>query len=98
AVAFAVAHLAGVALAAAGLIGATLAAARRRLDLIDPVLLTGLAVNRAAYAAGVQAVNIASTREIAPVLPFAAALAGRQLAGRLFSRPPAAAPPPPAAR
>src|ERR1700722_13263195 len=91
---FGVGRLAGGALAAAGLIGATLAAARRRLDLIDTVLLTGLAVNLAAYVAGVQAVNIASTREIAPVLPFAAALAGRQLAGRLFSRPPAAARPP----
>jgi hypothetical protein len=94
AVAFAVVHLAGVALAAAGVIGATMAAARRRLDLIDAVLLTGLAVNLAAYVAGVQAVNIASTREIAPVLPFAAALAGRQLAGRLLSRPPVAACPP----
>jgi hypothetical protein len=94
AVAFAIVHLAGVALAAAGVIGATMAAARRRLDLIDAVLLTGLALNLAAYVAGVQAVNIASTREIAPVLPFAAALAGRLLGGRLLSRPPAAARPP----
>ena len=38
--------------------------------------------------AGVQAVNITSTREIAPVLPFAAALAGRQLGDRL-AQPPA---------
>jgi hypothetical protein len=97
-VAFAIVHLAGVALAAAGVIGAAMAAARRRLDLIDAVLLTGLALNLAAYGAGVQAVNIASTREIAPVLPFAAALAGRQLGGRLLSRPPAAACPPAAAR
>jgi hypothetical protein len=82
AVAFAIVHLAGVALAAAGVIGGTMAAARRRLDLIDAVLLTGLALNLAAYVAGVQAVNIASTREIAPVLPFAAALAGRLLGGR----------------
>jgi hypothetical protein len=41
-------------------------------------------VNLAAYVAGVQAVNIASTREIAPILPFAAALAGRQLGGWLL--------------
>ena len=82
AVAFAVVHLAGVALAAAGVITAATAAARGRLDLIDGVLLTGLALNLAAYVAGVQAVNITSTREIAPVLPFAAALAARQLAGR----------------
>jgi hypothetical protein len=83
AVAFATVHLVGVALAAAGVIGAATAAARRRLDLIDAVLLTGLALNLAAYVAGVQAVNITSTREIAPVLPLAAVLAGRQLGARL---------------
>jgi hypothetical protein len=80
AVAFAVVHLVGVALAAAGV----LAAARGHRDLIDAVLLTGLVINLAAYLAGVQAVNITSTREIAPVLPFAAALAGRQLGARLL--------------
>jgi hypothetical protein len=64
-------------------IGAATAAARRRLDLIDAVLLTGLLLNLAAYLAGVQAVNITSTREIAPVLALAAVLAGRQLGGRL---------------
>jgi len=84
AVAFAIAHLAGVALAAAGVIGAAAAAARRRLGLIDAVLLTGLVLNLAAYVAGVQAVNITSTREIAPVLPFAAALAARLLGDRLL--------------
>ena len=83
AVTFATVHLVGVALAAAGVIGAATAAARRRLDLIDAVLLTGLLLNLAAYLAGVQAVNITSTREIAPVLALAAVLAGRQLGGRL---------------
>ena len=83
AVAFAAVHLVGVAFAAAGVIGAAAAAARRRLDLIDAVLLTGLVLNLAAYVAGVQAVNITSTREIAPVLPIAAVLAGRQLGARL---------------
>jgi hypothetical protein len=83
AVAFAIVHLVGVALAAAGVIGAAMAAARRRLELIDAVLLTGLLLNLAAYLAGVQAVNITSAREIAPVLPFAAALAGRQLGDHL---------------
>jgi hypothetical protein len=86
AVAFAVVHLVGVALAAAGVMAAAMAAARRRLDLIDAVLLTGLVLNLAAYLAGVQAVNITSTREIAPVLPFAAALAGRRLGGQLGMR------------
>jgi hypothetical protein len=84
AVAFAVVHLVGVALAVAGV----LAAARGHRDLIDAVLLTGLVINLAAYLAGVQAVNITSTREIAPVLPFAAALAGRQLGGRLLGARP----------
>jgi hypothetical protein len=84
AVAFAVVHLVGVALAAVGVVGAAQAAARGRLDFIDAVLLTGLLINLAAYLAGVQAVNITSTREIAPVLPFAAVLAGRQLGGWLL--------------
>jgi hypothetical protein len=83
AVAFATVHLVGAALAAAGVIGAATAAARRRLDLIDAVLLTGLVLNLAAYVAGVQAINITSAREIAPVLPIAAVLAGRQLGSRL---------------
>ena len=83
AVAFAAVHLVGVALAATGVIAAATAAARRRLDLVDAVLLTGLVLNLAAYLAGVQAVNITSTREIAPVLPLAAVLAGRQLGRRL---------------
>ena len=88
AVAFAVVHLAGVALAVAGV-----AAAFRRLtrrtgpaepaDLIDSLLLAGIAVDLAGYLVGVQAVNILSTREIAPVLPFAAVLAGRILGPRL---------------
>jgi hypothetical protein len=97
AVTFAIVHLVGVALAAAGVIGAATSAARGRLDLIDAVLLTGLVVNLAAYLAGVQAVNIASTREIAPILPFAAALAGRQLGGWLLGGRRAAEPDRPAA-
>jgi hypothetical protein len=76
---FAVVHLAGLALAVAGV----LVAARRfprRAALVESVLLAGIVIDLAAYLAGVQAVNIASTREIAPVLPFAAVLAGRCLA------------------
>ena len=77
--ALAVVHLAGLALAVAGF----LAAAKqflRRDRLIEAVLVTGIAIDLAAYLAGVQAVNVLSTREIAPVLPFAAVLAGRCLA------------------
>jgi hypothetical protein len=83
--ALAVLHLAGVVLAAAG----ALVAARglfRRDDLVEQVLLTGIVIDLAAYLAGVQAVNILSTREIVPVLPFAAVLAGRCLGGRLAAR------------
>jgi hypothetical protein len=77
--ALAAVHLVGLALAAAGL----LTAARqflRRDRLIEAVLVTGIVIDLAASLAGVQAVNILSTREIAPVLPFAAVLAGRCLA------------------
>jgi len=55
-----------------------------RTGLIEAVLLTGIVIDVAAYLAGVQAVNISSTREIAPVLPFAAVLAGRLLGERLL--------------
>ena len=98
--AFAVVHLAGLALAVAGV-----AAVFRRLtrrtghtrhtrhtrhtgpaDLIESVLLAGIAIDLAGYLLGVQAVNILSTREIAPVLPFAAVLAGRMLGPRLAGR------------
>jgi hypothetical protein len=80
ALAFALVHLVGVALAVAAA-----AVTLRRLaprnwppaDLIESVLVAGIAVDLAGYLAGVQAVNIFSTREIAPVLPFAAVLAGR---------------------
>ena len=72
-------HLAGLALAVAG-VAAAARAFLRRDRLIESVLVAGIVIDLAAYLAGVQAVNIASTREIAPVLPFAAVLAGRRFA------------------
>ena len=77
--ALAAVHLAGLALAVAGF---ATAASRflRRDQLIEAVLVTGIVIDLAAYLAGVQAVDILSTREIVPVLPFAAVLAGRCLA------------------
>lgn len=88
AVAFAVVHLAGVVLAAAALIGA----ARRCFrpgklagGMIEPLLITGIVIDVAGYLAGVQAVNASSAREIAPVLPFAAVLAGGLLGDRLLA-------------
>ena len=77
--ALAVVHLVGLALAVAGCLTAA-SQFLRRDHLIEAVLVTGIVIDLAAYLAGVQAVNIASTREIAPVLPFAAVLAGRCLA------------------
>jgi hypothetical protein len=77
--ALAVVHLLGVGLAVAGFLAAARRFARRGA-LVESVLVAGIVIDLAAYLAGVQAVNIASTREIAPVLPFAAVLAGRRLA------------------
>ena len=80
--AFIVLHLAGVLLAAWG----TAVAARRFLrdrDLVAQLLVVGVALNLAIYVLSSKAGVITQTREIAPVLPFSAALAGRLLAGRL---------------
>jgi hypothetical protein len=84
AVVFAVLHLIGVACVIAGFCVAARRFFRRDM-LIEPVLVTGIVIDVAAYLSGVQAVNILSTREIAPVLPFGAVLAGRLLGGRLAS-------------
>lgn len=73
------AHVAGVALAAAGIGVTAWRFFRRDADRVSQLLLVGIAINVAAYAAGTLALNVAASREIAPVLPFAAALAGRQL-------------------
>ncbi|MGD0705834.1 MAG: hypothetical protein ABSA02_38875 [Trebonia sp.] len=77
-------HLAGVAVAACGI---AVAACRfpRDSDMVTQVLLAGIVINVAAYLAGTHAVILGNAREMAPVLPFAAALAGRQLAGPLLS-------------
>jgi len=79
-------HLAGVALAAAG-IAVTAWRFFRGESLVPQVLLAGIVVNVAAYLAGTHAVVLADAREMAPVLPFAAALAGRRLPGALSARP-----------
>jgi hypothetical protein len=86
AVAFAIVHLVGVALAVAGVVAAARRLAPRTgpADLIEAVLLAGILVNLVGYLAGVQAVDISSTREIAPILPFVAVLAGRTLGARLL--------------
>ncbi len=75
---FVVLHLVGVALAACGI--AVAAWRFFRDDRVSQVLLAGIAVNVATFAASTHVAGISSAREIAPALPFAAALAGRQLA------------------
>jgi hypothetical protein len=87
-VAFAVVHLAGVALA----LWAFLRAFRRffSADLIVPILAVGIVANLAFYILSVVPATWFDTREIAAVLPFGAVLAGRLLAeplARAWLRP-----------
>jgi len=75
-------HLAGAALALAG-VAAAAVRLRRGGDLAGQVLLGAIAVNLGAFLVTERAVDLSSAREIAPVLPFAAALAARELAPAL---------------
>ena len=75
----AVLHLAGVALAAAGIGLAAWRFARREADLVSQLLLAGIVVNFAVFAVTTYVYDLAAAREIAPVLPYSAALAPRQL-------------------
>ena len=80
--AFTILHVVGVFLAAWG----TWLAARRFLrdrDLVAQLLVMGVVINLAVYVLSSRANVISQTHEIAAVLPFGAALAGRLLAGRL---------------
>jgi hypothetical protein len=79
AVAIALVHLAGLALALWGVCRAF----RRFVsasDLIVPVLATGIVINLAAYIGSVRPASWYDTREILAVLPLGAVLAGRLLA------------------
>jgi hypothetical protein len=82
-------HLAGVALAAAGAWRAA-RRIRRGGDVVGHVLLAAIAVNVGAFLVTERVVDAGSAREIAPVLPFAAALAARELSpalARILPRP-----------
>jgi hypothetical protein len=81
AIAAAVVHLAGVIAVAWAccIAGRRLLAAQERLV---PILFTGIVVNLAAFLFSTQAIDMGSTHELAAVLPFGAALAGRLLPGR----------------
>jgi hypothetical protein len=84
-------HLVGVAAAAAGIALAVWQFRRRDADFVNQLLVAGIVVNFIGFVATTHVVNVASTREIAPALPFAALLAGREL-GPFFGARPARAP------
>lgn len=81
---FVMLHVVGVALA---VLGVCVTAWRffRGEDRLPQLLLAGIVINAVAYALGTKAGILPNTREIAPILPFAAALAGRQLGPRLLA-------------
>ena len=80
-------HLAGVAAAAVAIGLGGWRFGRRDPDpvggLTSQLLVAGIAVNFVAFVATAHVFNVTSAREIAPVLPFAAALAGRELGPHL---------------
>jgi hypothetical protein len=82
-VAVLVLHLVGVALAGLGVVAAL--ARFSRGDLVNDVLVTAVVVNLAVYILSTDAVAVYFSREMAPVLPFAAVLAGRMLADRVLA-------------
>jgi hypothetical protein len=87
---FAVAHLAGLAAAAVAVVAALTRLGRPgwagdRTGLLLPGLALGVVINVAAYVITPYAQDLLSTREISATLPFAAVLAGRQLAAPLLA-------------
>ena len=80
---FIVLHVVGVFLAAWATCLAALRFLRDR-DLVAQLLVAGIAINLAVYVLSTKANTVTQTREIAAVLPFSAALAGRLLGGRLL--------------
>ena len=80
---FVVLHLAGVALAAAGIGLAAWRFGRRDTDLAggmtNQLLLAGIAVNFAVFVVSTYVYDLAAAREMAPMLPLSAALAAREL-------------------
>ena len=72
-------HLAGVAAAAAPIALALWRFRRRDADFVNQLLVAGIVVNFVGYVVTTHVYNVASAREMAPALPFAAVLAGREL-------------------
>jgi hypothetical protein len=75
-------HLVGVGLAALAVLAAAIHFLHGR-DRVNQVLLAGIAFNLAAYAFSTRAIQVRDVREMAPVLPLSAVLAGRLLADRV---------------
>lgn len=87
----ALSHLAGVLAAIWGACAIARRFFRRDADFISQLLLVGIVINLAAYIPSTLADHSAlNVREIAPVLPFAAVLAGRMLGDRLLAFGPVA--------
>jgi hypothetical protein len=76
-------HLVGLAVAATAIGLGGWQFGRRQANpaggLTGQLLVAGILINFAAFVATAHVFDVASAREIAPVLPFAAALAGREL-------------------
>jgi hypothetical protein len=84
----AISHLVGVVLAVWGACAIARRMFFRDADFISQLLLAGIVANIFAYVPSTLAAHTAlNTREIAPVLPFAAVLAGRMLGDRLITGP-----------
>jgi hypothetical protein len=83
-IAFALLHVVGV-LLAAGALGLAARRFLRDLGLVDQVLAAAVLINLASYVLSTHAETLSSTRQIAAVLPFSAALAGRLLGRRLMT-------------
>jgi hypothetical protein len=82
----AVSHLVGVLAAIWGACAIARRFFRRDADFISQLLLVGIVINLAAYIPSTLADHSAlNVREIAPVLPFAAVLAGRMLGDRVLA-------------
>jgi hypothetical protein len=75
-------HLAGVTLAMLGALAALWSLIRNR-DFVSQLLLAGIAINLVIFLASTSVSWLPTMREIDVVLPFSAALAGRELAPRM---------------
>jgi hypothetical protein len=79
-------HLVGVAACAAGIALAARQFRRWDADLVNQLLIAGIVVSFVAFVVTAHVYFVASAREIAPALPFAAVLAGRELGPYVSAR------------